>query len=183
MSNLALRALSAVVALPLLAALILWVRPLAFGAFVMLVAGLALHECVAIMLAGAPPKLRAAVVAVGVAFTAALYLSPGYALPWTLAALVVTAALTLIEPGEIPGAGVRLSASIFSVLYVGGLAAPLALLQRDAEHGRAWVLLAISVTFGNDTGAYFAGRAFGRHKLYPKVSPAKTVEGLSLIHI
>ncbi len=39
------------------------------------------------------------------------------------------------------------------------------------------MLLAIGVTFGNDTGAYFAGRGLGRHKLYPKVSPAKTVEG------
>ncbi len=44
-------------------------------------------------------------------------------------------------------------------------------------HGRAWVLLAVAVTFGNDTGAYFAGRTLGRHKLYPKVSPAKSVEG------
>ncbi|HEY6476170.1 MAG TPA: phosphatidate cytidylyltransferase, partial [Polyangia bacterium] len=148
-----------------------------FGALVMIVAALALNECAAIMLPGAPAKLRGGVVTVGVAFAAALYLAPSYALPWTLAALVVTAALTLMEPGEIPGAGVRLSAAVFSVLYVGGLAAPLALLQRDADHGRAWVLLAIGVTFGNDTGAYFAGRGFGKHKLYPKVSPAKTVEG------
>ena len=85
--------------------------------------------------------------------------------------------MTLLDPGEIPAAGARLGAATFTVLYVGGLAAPLALLQRDAAHGRAWVLLAIGVTFGNDTGAYFGGKAFGRHKLYPKVSPAKTVEG------
>ncbi len=90
---------------------------------------------------------------------------------------MATAAVTLLDPGEIPAAGARLGAATFSVLYVGGLAAPLALLQRDAAHGRAWVLLAIGVTFGNDTGAYFGGKAFGRHKLYPKVSPAKTVEG------
>ena len=38
-------------------------------------------------------------------------------------------------------------------------------------------MLAIALTFSNDTGAYFAGRALGRHKLYPAVSPAKTVEG------
>jgi len=177
MSNLALRALSAVVALPLLALLVLWEQPLGFGALVMLVAGLALHECAAIMLPGAPSRLRSPIVALGVAFTAALYLWPGLALVWTLAALVGTAALTLFEPGEIPAAGHRLGAAVFSVLYVGGLAAPLAILQRDAAHGRAWVLLAVGVTFGNDTGAYFAGRAFGRHKLYPKVSPAKTVEG------
>jgi len=177
MSNLALRALSAVVALPVLAVLVLWAPPIGFGLLVLLVAGLALHECAAIMLAGTPAGFRATVVALGVAFAAALYVAPGLAFPWTLAALAATAAAVLFDPGEIPAAGHRLGNAVFSVLYVGGLAAPLALLQRDAGHGRAWVLLAVAVTFGNDTGAYFAGRALGRHKLYPKVSPAKSVEG------
>lgn len=177
MSNLALRALSAVVALPLLALLVLWAPPIGFGLLVLLVAGLALHECAAIMLAGSSPRFRATIVALGVAFTAALYFVPGLAFPWTLAALTATAAAVLFDPGEIPAAGHRLGAAVFTVLYVGGLAAPLALLQRDADHGRAWVLLAVAVTFGNDTGAYFAGRTLGRHKLYPKVSPAKSVEG------
>jgi len=34
------------------------------------------------------------------------------------------------------------------------------------------------VIFGSDTGAYFAGRAMGKHKLAPAISPGKTVEGL-----
>jgi len=165
------------VALPLLAALVLWVPPLGFGLFVLLVAGLALHECAAIMLAGTTPAFRGLVVALGVGYSAALYFAPGLAFPWTLAALTGTAAVVLFDPGEIPAAGHRLAGAVFSVFYVGGLAAPLGLLQRDDAHGRAWVLLAVAVTFGNDTGAYFAGRALGRHKLYPKISPGKSVEG------
>ncbi|PTM58971.1 phosphatidate cytidylyltransferase [Desmospora activa] len=43
--------------------------------------------------------------------------------------------------------------------------------------GLAWSLLAVLVTFASDTGAYFVGRRLGNRKLWPSVSPNKTVEG------
>ncbi len=46
-----------------------------------------------------------------------------------------------------------------------------------AVAGTVLVMLPITVTWATDTGAYAFGRMFGRHKLIPSVSPAKTIEG------
>ncbi|WP_141201597.1 phosphatidate cytidylyltransferase [Paludifilum halophilum] len=43
--------------------------------------------------------------------------------------------------------------------------------------GFIWSLLALVVTWVNDTGAYFTGKRWGKRKLWPSVSPNKTVEG------
>lgn len=45
--------------------------------------------------------------------------------------------------------------------------------------GLAWFLLAILVTWSSDTGAYLVGRTTGKHRLIPRISPNKTVEGLA----
>lgn len=49
------------------------------------------------------------------------------------------------------------------------------LIKRDL--GPNWLTVAMATAFLSDTVAYFVGRAFGRHPLYPAVSPKKTIEG------
>lgn len=46
-----------------------------------------------------------------------------------------------------------------------------------APHGFAWALAVVLCTWLADTGAYLVGRAAGRRKLSPRISPNKTVEG------
>lgn len=83
-------------------------------------------------------------------------------------------ALSHPEPNDV--AGRRLAWLIAGPLYVGGLLSSVGRLHMQ-DHGGQWVLLSMWIAWASDTGAYFAGRFFGKHKLAPRVSPAKTVEG------
>ena len=50
-------------------------------------------------------------------------------------------------------------------------------LIRNGTDGIFWVLSVIVIVFLGDSGAYFAGSGFGKHKLSPAISPGKTIEG------
>ncbi len=74
--------------------------------------------------------------------------------------------------GVVAGAG----GAVLSFVYLGLMFGFLLAIRRDQS---AWVLLwVLLVTKSCDIGAYFTGKAIGRHKLIPWLSPGKTWEGL-----
>ncbi len=61
-------------------------------------------------------------------------------------------------------------------LYIPVLLSHMIMLHSFAA-GRGWVVLVLAMTMLCDSCAYFAGSKWGRHSLYPAISPNKTVEG------
>ena len=98
---------------------------------------------------------------------------------WAIAGILVYTVLLfvqiLLSGGKLPFtqavscffAGILLPFLLTSIVRIHG-----------ADAGRFYILIPFLIAFLSDTGAYFIGCAFGKHKLAPVISPNKTVEGL-----
>lgn len=95
---------------------------------------------------------------------------------WLVAALAIAAWLLELARAEPIGAPNRVGAQLAGALFPGlGLFALSRL--RLGPHGEGWTYLVLIATWGNDAAAYLGGRALGKHKLAPRISPGKTWEG------
>src|SRR5690606_12442948 len=64
--------------------------------------------------------------------------------------------------------------TVLAMLYL-GIGVYYLIVTRDS--GIEYIIYALIVVWLTDTGAYFTGRSFGKRKLWPEISPNKTVEG------
>lgn len=64
-----------------------------------------------------------------------------------------------------------------TMLITVALSCTVTLRDFGGENGTFYVIIALGVAWLSDTGAYFTGSFFGKHKLCPEISPKKTVEG------
>ena len=128
--------------------------------------------------------------AVGVALSAAVpllvqaHFQRILSVPLSVGAVIVVALLgaALWVRGVEGRPLLAVAVTVFGVLYVGGM---LSFGYGLREHrftvgdaaGATLVGFPVLLTWASDTGAYFVGRAIGRRKLMPSISPGKTIEG------
>lgn len=72
---------------------------------------------------------------------------------------------------------IEFSITMLGIIYVCIFFDCIPILYDNVIGGNLYVWLIFLISFGTDSMAYFAGMAFGKHKLVPKISPKKTVEG------
>jgi phosphatidate cytidylyltransferase len=179
-SNLAVRLATAAVSVPILLALIYVAPPWAFYLVVLAASLVGVHELFAMTHPHDRPAQWAGVLLSAVA-SGTVYLrhDDPRALLAILVALPIAGLLfTLARLDPIETAALRAFALGGGPLWVVVPLTLLAVMRRTfGGAGPGWVLLALGLAWFTDTGAYFAGRLAGRHKLYESVSPHKTVEG------
>jgi phosphatidate cytidylyltransferase len=91
--------------------------------------------------------------------------------------LLILSILFMATSKDLSSTVSHMGMALFGILFIGFLLAYVSLI-RNMTNGRLWVLFLITTVWGGDISALLIGSFFGRHKLYPKISPQKTFEGL-----
>lgn len=146
-----------------------------FTGLLLIVAIIAAREVVFLMRAcGFNPPLVFTGLAVALTFAAARFTDFPY-LPLLMSILMLASLAWQMRHREgkpIADWAIALAVGTYLGWTSGHLAA-----VREIANGIWWLVIAIGITWLADSGAYFAGRRFGRHQLAPSISPKKTWEG------
>ncbi len=171
------RVLTGVIGLPLLILFIALSGPLLFGVLVCAVTVLGLVEFFAMSL----PAERRVEKTIGLACGGGLVLVLTYASAPSFAGFLVLAFFllslyALFRFQDLDTVTGHLGLVLLGLVYLPLLLGHMALL-RQMPQGTEWVFLVLLVVMSGDTAAYFTGVNIGRTKLYPAISPNKSVEG------
>ena len=172
------RVIAAAVLLPLLLIIVL-ILPKIFTAILFgAMAALAAYE----LLHGTALVRHARLIAYSMvmAFLVSMWSCFGKEYPIAVLGVLLYTALLF---GEMMASHVKIQFEKIAYCLAAGLLIPFLLTSLVRIHavkrtGNYFIMIPFILAFLSDTGAYFAGRAFGQHKLAPVISPNKTIEGV-----
>jgi phosphatidate cytidylyltransferase len=174
---LAQRVLSALVGIPVLVALVAWGPAWLFTVLVLGLAVGAQLELYRMFGAAGVEADRAPGLLLGALVVLAFAAGRSVLLPLALSlAVIVVVALGLRRDAASERAWAGVTLTLLGVCYCAWLLGH-AIWLRALPDGRALTLFALGVTWCGESAAYFVGRRVGRHRLAPRLSPGKTVEG------
>ncbi len=177
MTGTGMRFVAGILGLCLVLPILVYGKKIAVGLLLAVVLLVALDEFAGMAMPHARMRARAVLFPMGLAVHfALLYQTPNWVLPTACLAVIVSLTVPMFTQPDAVLAGAESSRLTLGIFYAPVLLAPLAKIHAQAD-GVALVFLLLAVTWLGDTGAYFAGRFFGKHKLFERVSPKKTVEG------
>ena len=162
------RVITSVVALAVFA-IVLAAPPLVFQCAVGVVILAMLYEATQVMTKS--KSIKAVSYISGLAITVATIL--GNMEPALILAVALFMIVSVFKHGE--SSHKEVFATGFMTMYISAFMSCASVLYK--EYGIVPMLIIFICAWSTDTGAYFAGSAWGKHKLIPKVSPKKTVEG------
>ncbi len=181
-SNLTVRVATALVAVPLI--LLLLYRGPAWGFYLLALPASLIGASEFFAMTHAKDRISQAIgVLLTASVSASLYFfshtDPRVTMTVIAVVAVVGPLVTLIRLGNIDSAALRATAMGIGPMFIGVPLTLLAIFRRDVSNGDgpSYVVMTLMFAWFSDTGGYFAGRFFGKHKLYEAVSPKKTVEG------
>ena len=171
------RIIAAAALLPLLLLVVLAAPKIWTAVLFGLMAGLAAHELLSGTGIVKHPRLCA--YAAVSAFWCVLWSGLGVGYAWLLLGVLV---FWILLFAEMMASNMELTFDKIAVCVVGGVVLPLLFSSvvriHTTEKGRFFILIPFVLAFLSDSGAYFAGLTFGKHKLAPVISPKKTIEGV-----
>jgi phosphatidate cytidylyltransferase len=180
------RVLTALVLVPVLIAIIGYAPPLSFLLLVIGASVLALEEYFSLATQSGIEIFRVSGHCASLLLLSSLYGSATHVTNSWAALLVLVASsllfftLSLRRGHRLPTVLPGVAATLLGLLYVSLSLGLLVVVQVSPVSwglGKQWVFYLLVVVWLGDTGAYYAGRALGRHALAPLISPKKTIEG------
>ncbi|UCD71255.1 MAG: phosphatidate cytidylyltransferase [Syntrophobacterales bacterium] len=172
------RALTAAITIPAVLLLIGYGPEPTLFIMVLIAVTLGLHEFYSLVLPENIRHERTIGIILGIVLVSLIYFGDASLLLASLGFGIIFLSTTYMLKSRDLGLAIsKIALTLFGIIYIALLLSYVTLIDKTAL-GKQWVFFLVATVWAADISGFFVGSLVGKHKLYPKVSPNKTIEGL-----